>query len=93
MSRWLAYVAALAFAAMAALAAAEGAGAAGTSGVMCSASPHAAPLTGMVSMYVLMSVVHAGPWWRLARRSWRGAVRVPSPRHEKGRRSALWSGS
>lgn len=35
--------------------------------VICSAA-HSSPLTGMVSMYLLMSVFHAGPWFRLKRR-------------------------
>ena len=43
--------------------------------VICSAA-HSSPLTGMVSMYLLMSVFHAGPWIRLlAARTRASAVR------------------
>lgn len=41
--------------------------------VICSAA-HSSPLTGMVSMYLLMSVFHAGPWLRLAARARDSAV-------------------
>jgi hypothetical protein len=59
---WLSLAAAPTFAIMALLA--------GTSGdaspdMLCSAAHHAAPLSGMVPMYVLMSVFHAAPWLRL----------------------------
>jgi hypothetical protein len=42
--------------------------------VICSAA-HSSPLTGMVSMYLLMSVFHAGPWLRLAARARASAAR------------------
>lgn len=43
--------------------------------LICSAA-HSSPLTGMVSMYLLMSVFHAGPWIRLlAARTRASAVR------------------
>lgn len=38
------------------------------SGIMCVAAHHASPLTGMVPMYLLMSVFHAMPWLRLSAR-------------------------
>ena len=33
--------------------------------MLCSASPDASPLTGMIPMYVLMSAFHAAPWLKL----------------------------
>jgi hypothetical protein len=36
--------------------------------VLCSAAPHASPLSGMVPMYVLMSAFHAAPWLKLISR-------------------------
>jgi len=41
---------------------------AGQENPMCSAF-HSSPLTGMVSMYVLMSVFHAAPWLKILTRS------------------------
>jgi len=37
--------------------------------VLCLTAPGASPLTGMVTMYALMSVFHAGPWLALIARS------------------------
>jgi len=37
---------------------------------------HSSPLTGMVSMYVLMSVFHAGPWLKKLDRRCRGLCRA-----------------
>ena len=37
------------------------------SGIMCLA-PNASPLTGMLPMYLLMSVFHAAPWLKLIAR-------------------------
>lgn len=34
-------------------------------GIHCAAGQHASPLSGMVLMYVLMSIFHAAPWLRL----------------------------
>jgi hypothetical protein len=42
--------------------------------VMCSGA-HSSPLTGMVTMYLLMSLFHAGPWVRLATRTCASAIR------------------
>lgn len=39
----------------------------GGHGEMPGMAGHASPLTGMVTMYVLMSVFHAAPWLRLFR--------------------------
>jgi hypothetical protein len=36
--------------------------------LLCSAAHHASPLSGMVSMYLLMSVFHATPWLKLMSR-------------------------
>lgn len=33
--------------------------------MLCSAAHDASPLTGMVPMYVLMSIFHAAPWLKL----------------------------
>jgi hypothetical protein len=33
--------------------------------MLCSATPDASPLTGMIPMYLLMSAFHAAPWLRL----------------------------
>ena len=43
----------------------------GTADMLCAAD-HASMLTGMVPMYVLMSVFHASPWLKLVfgRRAW-----------------------
>ena len=64
---WLALAAAPAFALMALLSAWGGDAVA----MLCGASPFG----GMTAMYWLMSVVHAGPWLRLAAQ----ASRSPSP--------------
>ncbi len=58
-SRWLALAAAPSFALMAALSAYGGGG-----DMICSA--HDSPMvSGMVPMYLLMSLFHCGPWLRL----------------------------
>lgn len=66
-ARWLALAAAPAFAAMALLTATQGGGPAD---ILCAAAHGASPLAGMVPMYLLMSLFHAGPWLRLAAK-WR----------------------
>ena len=68
-SDWLGLAAAPAFAAMALLTAAQGEQA----DMLCSAAHGSSPLSGMVPMYVLMSVFHSAPWLRLiASRRMRG---------------------
>ena len=47
----------------------------GSVGMLCSGAQDASPLTGMVPMYVLMSVFHAAPWLRLF-----GAWAITPPR-------------
>jgi hypothetical protein len=65
--RGLQLAAAPTFAVMAMLIAAGGGGA---SDILCAAALDASPLTGMVPMYVLMSIFHAAPWLRLLERIW-----------------------
>lgn len=45
----------------------------GMPGMLCSAAQAASPLTGMVSMYLLMSAFHSAPWLRLITNWRRGA--------------------
>jgi uncharacterized membrane protein YeiH len=59
---WLSLAAAPTFAVMALLTGVVGGGA---PDVLCSASQHPSPLTGMVAMYVLMSAFHSAPWLKL----------------------------
>lgn len=61
-ARWLSLAAAPAFAIMALLTATHGGGPAD---ILCSAVHGSSPLSGMVPMYVLMSVFHASPWLKL----------------------------
>ncbi|HEX4765853.1 MAG TPA: hypothetical protein VH414_06205 [Lichenihabitans sp.] len=43
--------------------------------MICSAVHVASPLSGMVPMYVLMSVFHLAPWLTLISSGWRGRGR------------------
>jgi hypothetical protein len=63
----LSLAAAPGFAIMALLA---GIGDGGMPGMLCVGAHDASPLTGMVPMYVLMSVFHSAPWLRLVA-NWR----------------------
>jgi hypothetical protein len=44
----------------------------GAPDMLCSAGQGASPLSGMVSMYVLMSAFHSAPWLKLISRRRRG---------------------
>ena len=65
-SNWLHLAAAPTFAIMALLTAVDG----GPKDMLCSMMHDASPLTGMVAMYVLMSIFHSRPWLKLIS-SWR----------------------
>jgi hypothetical protein len=74
--QWLSLGAAPAFAVMAVVTATQPTGMPG----MCPAMADPSPLTGMVPMYVLMSVVHVTPWLKLLagrRRDGRTALSRP----------------
>jgi hypothetical protein len=64
-AKWLCLAATPTFAIMALLTGILGGGALD---VLCSAAYEASPLTGMVAMYLLMSVFHLTPWLKLISR-------------------------
>ena len=59
----------------------------------CSAAQHALPLSGMVPMYLLMSVFHAAPWLKLVSGLRSGARRSRSGARQIERRRAAEFGS
>jgi hypothetical protein len=59
---WLYLAAAPTFAAMALLTGVLGGG---QPDILCSGAEHASPLSGMTTMYLLMSAFHLPPWLRL----------------------------
>ena len=61
---WLSLAATPVFALMALQTAAHG----GPADILCSAAQGALPFSGMVPMYLLMSVFHSAPWVKVARR-------------------------
>src|SRR3954468_21936632 len=67
---WLSLVATPAFAFMALQTAAHG----GAADILCSAAQGASPFSGMVTMYLLMSVFHSAPWVKAARTRYRRAA-------------------
>jgi hypothetical protein len=72
-SDWLSLAAAPAFAAMGLLTAAQS----GPAEMLCSAAQSSFPLSGMVPMYLLMSVFHSAPWLRLiSSRRMRGGTTI-----------------
>lgn len=73
-ANWLSLGAAPTFAVMAVLTSVLGHGA---PEMLCSAMPQMSALSGMVPMYVLMSVFHVAPWLRLVA-SWGSGVRAAS---------------
>lgn len=60
---WLRFTASPTFAAMALLASAHG------SDMICITGPSTSPLSGMVPMYLLMSLFHSAPWLKLLART------------------------
>jgi hypothetical protein len=62
---WISLAAAPTFAIMALL---QGSFGGGQLELLCSATQHASPLSGMVPMYLLMSAFHSAPWLRLISR-------------------------
>jgi hypothetical protein len=70
---WLSLAAAPAFALMSLLTGLSGGG----SDMLCSTASNGWPLSNMASMYLLMSVFHAGPWLKLFS-AWRTGSRVKS---------------
>lgn len=68
---WLSFAAAPTFAIMALLTSVVG----GPADMLCSSTEDASSLTGMVPMYLLMSVFHSAPWLRLAASSRSGGRR------------------
>lgn len=80
---WLGLAAAPLFAGMAL---ATGLIARGAPDILCAAGRGASPLSGMPFMYLLMSIVHIGPWLRLLasrRHDGRGASRAIDPDHHQ----------
>ncbi|RDJ24287.1 hypothetical protein DWF00_02915 [Bosea caraganae] len=69
---WLGLAAAPTFAIMALLTAMFGRG---QPDILCSAMHDASPLSGMVTMYALMSTFHLAPWLRLISSQARGGRR------------------
>jgi hypothetical protein len=69
-AHWLSLAAAPTFATMAVVTGALGGG---PSDMLCSGAPDASPLSGMVPMYLLMSVFHSTPWLKLVLRRRSGA--------------------
>jgi len=80
-AKWLSLAAAPTFAIMALLTSVFGGS---HLDMLCSAAPHTS-LTGMVPMYLLMSVFHSAPWFELASR----VLGVARP-SRRGRRAVRW---
>src|SRR5882757_5048201 len=79
---WLCLAATPTFAIMALLTGVPGGGPAD---MLCSAAQGASPLTGMVPMYVLMSVFHSVPWLKLVSRLRRTGASVSDRAHNSAR--------
>jgi hypothetical protein len=73
---WLSLAAAPTFAVMALLTVVLG----GTLNPLCSGAEGMSALTGLVPMYLLMSVFHSAPWLRLISARWSGSTprRLPA---------------
>jgi hypothetical protein len=70
---WLCLAAAPTFAIMALLTSVLGGG---QLDILCSAAEHTSPLSGMTTMYLLMSAFHSSPWLKLISRQRNGAHRA-----------------
>jgi hypothetical protein len=81
---WLGLAAAPTFAIMAALTIVAGS----PSDLLCAAAREASPLSGMVPMYLLMSVFHSAPWLKLIAR-WRNGACQSSGHATAGIRFAM----
>jgi hypothetical protein len=69
-AKWLCLAATPTFAIMALV---TGLPSGGPQDMLCAAAQHAAPLNGMVWMYMLMSTFHSAPWLKLIS-GWRGGA-------------------
>ena len=78
---WLPLAASPTFAAMALLTGLAG----GHSAEMLCSDMQSSPLSGMATMYLLMSVFHATPWLKLIRERWRSKGALDRSRFNRAR--------
>jgi hypothetical protein len=84
---WLGFAATPTFVVMALLVAFDG----GRPDGLCSATQHAAPLGGMVTMYLLMSAFHFAPWLKVISQ-WRNGGAAKALRTREGCSGRSWNG-